>query len=227
MSPPGALWLELFFYLAFTLSLLFFHLAHRGALKYLVGLLVWSALHGLLAYNGFYENTIATPPRFALVLAPSTLLIILALRKKSIDWLELHRDRKWSTLSHSVRIPVELTLWGLFSQGLVPELMTFEGRNFDILAGLSAPIITFLYLRFKLSDRLLLVWNAIGLILVLFILVNGILSAELPFQQFGFDQPNRAVALFPYIWLPAVIVPLVLWTHLSDILLLLRRIKKA
>lgn len=225
MSSGSLIWVELVFYLAFGLSLLFFYLANGRSLKWLVYLLLWSALQGILAYSGFYENTTATPPRFALVLLPTTLFIILGLRKKALDWLALHRQRQWSTLLHSVRIFVELALWGLFMEELVPELMTFEGRNFDILAGITAPLITLLYFRFGLSDRLLLAWNVIGLLLVLFILVNGILSAELPFQQFAFEQPNKAVALFPYIWLPSVIVPLVVWTHLSDILLLNRKIK--
>ena len=77
----------------------------------------------------------------------------------------------------------------------------------------------------KASKKTLLVWNIIGLILVLFILFNGILSSELPFQQFGFEQPNRGINYFPFILLPATIVPIVIWTHLSDIIKLKKEIK--
>jgi len=111
-----------------------------------------------------------------------------------------------------------LLIWSGIQSALAPELMTFEGRNFDILAGITAPIIGLIYLKNIIGKRLLLVWNFLGLCLVLFIFINGVLSAELPFQQFGFDQPNRAITFFPFILLPSVIVPVVIWTHLTDMI---------
>ena len=53
----------------------------------------------------------------------------------------------------------------------------------------------------------------------------GLLSAELPIQQLAFDQPIKAIAFFPYILLPAVVVPLVIYIHLSDIILIRREIR--
>jgi len=120
---------------------------------------------------------------------------------------------------------MEIVLLQLFIHKMIPELMTFEGRNFDIIMGITAPIIGFLYLKKWLRKKGLLVWNIIGLCLILFILLNGLLSAELPFQQFGFEQPNRALAYFPFVLLPATVVPIVIWTHLTDIIKLIREIK--
>jgi len=96
--------------------------------------------------------------------------------------------------------------------------MTFEGRNFDIIMGITAPVIGLLLINRKLNTKVLFVWNIVGLLLVSFILFNGLLSAEVPFQQFAFDQPNRAVAYFPFVLLPATVVPIVIWTHISDII---------
>ena len=67
-------------------------------------------------------------------------------------------------------------------------------------------------------------WNIIGLILVLFIMIIGTLSADIPFQQFGFDQPNRGLQYFPFILLPALIVPLVIYAHITDIIKLKKEI---
>ena len=67
---------------------------------------------------------------------------------------------------------------------------------------------------------MLIAWNSIGLALILFILVNGVLSAELPIQQFAFDQPNRGLNYFPFILLPALLVPMVIWMHISDLIYL-------
>ena len=108
---------------------------------------------------------------------------------------------------------------------MIPELMTFEGRNFDIIAGVSAPVIGILFWKNKISKKILLFWNFAALSLVLFILFNAILSAELPFQQFGFNQPNRAILFFPFILLPATIVPIVIHTHILDIIKLIKEIK--
>ena len=188
-------------------------------------MLVWSIVHSILAYRGFYQDTTSMPPRFGLVLIPGVLFIILGLLPRHHTWLQIHRNPQLSMLLHTVRLPVEIVLWGLFMHQMVPQLMTFEGRNFDILMGITAPIIGALYYRKKIGKRALLAWNIIGLILVVFILVNGLLSAELPFQQFGFEQPNRALSYFPFVLLPALVVPVVIWTHLSDIILLRKELK--
>jgi hypothetical protein len=113
---------------------------------------------------------------------------------------------------------VEIVLFFLFTYKTVPELMTFEGRNFDILSGITAPVIFyFAFIRQQLNRQILLIWNFICLGLLVNIVTNAILSAPFPFQQFAFDQPNIAVLYFPFIWLPCCVVPLVLLSHLAAI----------
>lgn len=96
----------------------------------------------------------------------------------------------------------------------VPELMTFEGGNYDILSGLTAPILAYVVFgKQHVSPRWLLVWNILALGLVINIVVHAVLSAPLPFQQLAFDQPNVGILKLPYIWLPGFIVPVVLFSH--------------
>ena len=177
----------------------------------------WLILQAVLGLGGFYLKTDAVPPRFPFLAAPTLLLIAFLFafyRKGFIDALPL----KVLTLLHIVRIPVEIVLWWLYQSGQVPQLMTFEGRNFDILAGITAPIIAWLAFRGNSVNRpILIVWNIVCLILVSNIVTNAVLSAETPIQQFAFDQPNRAVLYFPYVWLPAIIVPIVLFAHLASL----------
>ena len=68
----------------------------------------------------------------------------------------------------------------------------------------------------------LLIWNFICLGLLINILIIAVLSAQTPIQQLAFDQPNIGVTYFPFVWLPAVIVPIVLYAHLVSIRILLR-----
>jgi hypothetical protein len=182
-------------------------------------------VQSVLAYTGFYEITDSIPPRFGLVLIPSTILIVYGILPKQQKWISEKRDTVLSTLLHTVRLPVEIVLFGLFTHKMIPELMTFEGRNYDILVGITAPIIGWLFVKEKVTKQVLLLWNIVGLCFVLFILINAILSAELPFQQFGFEQPNRGINYFPFVLLPATIVPIVIWTHLTDIFKLRKEIK--
>ena len=87
------------------------------------------------------------------------------------------------TILHIIRVPVEIVLFWLFLQKTIPQLMTFEGRNFDILAGITAPIIYyFVFVKKTLSKKTLLIWNIVCLILLLNIVINALLSA--PFIQY-------------------------------------------
>ena len=191
-------------------------------IKISVGLLIWLLAQYFIASSEFYiNNTDSTPPAFLLAFVPTLFFILILFvtkkGKRFIDSLPLLE----STYLHVVRIPVELILYGLALYKTIPELMTFAGRNYDILAGISAPFIAYFGITKKLLNRrFLIVWNLISMALLLFIIVNAILSAPFSFQQFAFEQPNIAVFYFPYVWLPAFIVPIVLFCHLVSIRLL-------
>jgi|SRR6056297_2895484 len=218
-------WIDLTFIIICLMTLILFHFSNGKPKKLTLLIIIWSIMQSVLANIGFYHITDSIPPRFGLVLIPATLFIIYGLLPKQQRWIFEKRQTKISTFLHSVRLPVEIVLFGLFTYKMIPELMTFEGRNYDIIMGITAPLVGWLYLKQKLSKGVLLIWNIIGLILVLFILFNGILSSELPFQQFGFDQPNRGINYFPFVLLPATIVPIVIWTHITDIVKLRKEIK--
>lgn len=184
----------------------------------LLVLLAWLTLQGFIASSGFYTVTDTLPPRFLLgILPPLAFIFFLFLSPRGhlfIDGLDL----KILTLLHVIRIPVELVLFWLFSYKAVPQLMTFEGRNFDILSGISALLVYYFgFIKKSLDKKFILVWNFIGLALLANIVINAFLSAPFPFQQFAFDQPNIAILYFPFIWLPVLVVPLVLFSHLVAI----------
>lgn len=218
-------WINLLFIVTCIFTIGLFHFSNGNPKKVTLLIIVWSVIHSVLAYIGFYQVTNSIPPRAALVLIPSSLLIIYGVLPKQQRWFTEKREIKVSAFLHSVRLPVEIVLFGLFTNKMIPELMTFEGRNYDILMGITAPIIAWLFIKQKINKKILLVWNIIGLFLVVFILLNGILSVEFPFQQFGFEQPNRGINYFPFILLPATVVPIVIWTHISDIIKLRKEIK--
>ena len=190
-----------------------------------VGLIVWLILQAVLTLNNIYNSNLSSlPPKIMLlgILPPILVIILLFSTSKGrlfVDSMPL----KNITYLNIIRIPVEIVLFWLFINKAIPELMTFEGRNFDMLAGISAPVIAYLvFTKKKLSRKVLLIWNFICLGLLLNIVVNALLSAPSPLQQFAFEQPNIAILNFPFSWLPTFIVPIVLFGHLVSIRQLLR-----
>ncbi len=212
------------FFVATIYSLVVFYFASNKNAKFIIGIILWGALHSLLAYMGFYENTRTVPPRFVLLIFPVMLIIVSSIfSAKMKDWLASFNFKQLMLL-HAVRIPVELVLFWLFAAGYVPELMTFEGRNFDILAGITAPMVVLIaFGNNKISKTLLWVWHVLSIILLANILVNAIFSMPTVLQQFAFDQPNIAVTKFPFLLLPVIIVPLVLISNIAGFIILKRK----
>ena len=96
--------------------------------------------------------------------------------------------------------------------------MTFEGANFDILSGLTAPLVYYFgFVKNKLGKQVLVAWNIACILLLLNVVRNAALSLPERFHQFGFEQPNIAVGYFPFLLLPSCLVPLVLFSNLAAI----------
>lgn len=205
------------------LTLWFFYKASQSKLAVFV-LLGWIALQGIVSESGFYTITDTVPPRFVFLVLPALMLVVYMMLSKPGKHFIDSLDTSWLTYLHVIRIPVEITLYFLFINKLVPELMTFEGTNLDILSGLTAPIIAYFgYTTKKLSKGILLGWNYLCLLLLLNIVVTAVLAAPFPFQQVAFEQPNVGVLYFPFSWLPGFVVPMVLFAHLVSIRQLLKK----
>lgn len=185
----------------------------------LLGFLIafWIFFQAILAQSGLYLD-LSIPPKLVLFGVLPALGLILGyfvfFRRGFIDELPLEH----LTFVHVVRIPVEFVLLWLFRSQVIPQSMTFEGRNFDILAGLTAPIVWWFAFRNEKPNRgVLLVWNFIALLL----LVNIVATAVAAFPAFNPNAAatatNRAVLYFPYVWLPTIVVPIVLFSHLASI----------
>jgi len=211
-------YISLFFGLITLLAVILFYKATQNSKLVLAIIIAWILVQGIIASTGFYTITNSIPPRFLLLVAPPLFLIaFLFITKNGRQFID-SLDIKTLTLLHTLRIAVEIVLLFLFLHKTIPQVMTFEGRNFDIISGLSAPIIYYFgFIRKSLNEKIIIGWNFLCLVLLINIVVTAILSAPFPFQKLAFDQPNVAILYFPFIWLPCFIVPIVLLAHLVSI----------
>ena len=187
-------------------------------------LMVWMFVIALLALNDFYLAFDAMPPRLIFVLLPPIIAIITSLSIQRSRAYLMRIPITTLTYLHIVRVPIEIVLWWLAGSQLLPYLLTFEGINYDILSGVTAPFVAIFMVGLRSKSRIgAILWNFITLGLLVNIVGHAILAAPTPFQLFGFDTPNVAVFYFPFIWLPGFVVPAVLFSHLVSLMKLLAK----
>lgn len=178
----------------------------------------WIIIQSAVAVTGFYTVTDTVPPRFILLVGPPAAVIAMIFFTVRVKKILNGFNNEVITYIHSTRIGAEIVLFLLAEVHFVPKLLTWEGSNFDLLTGLTAPLIGYFGLRKNyLSKSFLLSWNIAGMVLLVNVAYLGIFSAPSPFQRFSFDQPNQLPLYFPFILLPAFLVPLMMFAHLTVI----------
>lgn len=212
------LYIPIVFGITTLLTIWFFYRAAQWNKTVVYVLIAWLVLQAVVALTGFYTETRTVPPRFLFLVAlPVLVIILLFITRKGKEFID-KLDIEFLTLLHVVRVPVEIVLFWLFTYKAIPELMTFEGRNFDIISGITAPLVYYYGFTTKgLSKRMMIIWNFICLGLLFNIVMHAIFAVPTNFQKLAFDQPNIGVLYFPFIWLPCCVVPLVLLAHLVSI----------
>lgn len=202
----------------FLLAIWLFMKAAHYARPVLVIITLWTILQSAAGLANFYSDIHTMTGRFPLLAFPPLifLLVLFATPKGRafIDGLSI----SGLTIFHLIRIPVEIVLFFLFVHHAVPKAMTFEGANFDIFSGLSAPLVYYFgFVKKRLGKPVLIAWNIICILLLLNVVRIAALSLPERFHQFGFEQPNIAVGYFPFLLLPSCLVPLVLFSNLAAI----------
>ena len=180
----------------------------------LVVAVVWMALTWVAADSGVLLQWDATPPPFALlVLAIVGLAATIAFTPygtRLVLGLPL-----WTLIAiQGFRLPLELAMHGMYERGIMPEQMSYSGRNFDIVTGITALIVAALVVAGRGGAMLVRAWNLLGLALLVNVVSIAILSTP-RFAYYGDgERLNVWVTYVPFVWLPAVMVLAALAGHL-------------
>ncbi|HEY7654710.1 MAG TPA: hypothetical protein VIG07_17980 [Methylomirabilota bacterium] len=188
--------------------------AMRGVRVAGLALAGWLALTAALADRGFFEDFYSLPPHMLLAIGPPLLVLLALTFAGRLDALLAALPRSWPVGAQAFRIVVEIVLWRLAVAGVAPEIVTFTGRNVDILVGLSAPAVAyFCFVTRAWPERVAVWWNVAGIVILLNVVVHAQLSAPTRFRVFETEPPTTFIGAMPYIWLPAVLVPLAWLLH--------------
>lgn len=179
---------------------------------------IWIVLLGALSLRGFFAEFLKLPPRIGLaVMLPLPFVLWIARSKKGSTLLKL-LPLHWPIYLQSFRIVVEIALWLAVRHGALPAQMSFEGRNFDIVTGLCAlPVGYYCYTKKSARLWVVLVYNIMGLLLLINVVVIAVLSMPTPLRAFHNDPANTLLAYFPFIYLPGMLVPLAYTLHIFSL----------
>ena len=172
----------------------------------------WVAATGLAAARGVLHFS-----------PPPTMLVLFALIFGAAIALAASRVGKQLAVGlpmaalvgyQSFRVVVELLLHRAYVEGLMPVQMSYSGRNFDIITGVTALALGAGLVRGSPPPWVVLGWNTLGLALLANVVTVAFLSAPTPLRVFMNEPANVWITRAPWVWLPAVMVLAALGGHL-------------
>jgi hypothetical protein len=218
MATPSPLTTGLFSGLVLIVALSIVYALRRaaaGVTATLGILLAYLAIPGALAKAGLLDRYVPLPaPALLLLLALTALTVVVVfspLGRRLAGSIPLGAI----VALQAFRIAVELLLHRLYLEGVVPEQMTYLGRNFDVISGITGLALGVWLLGGRTVPRgTVLAWNILGLLLLANIVLVAVLSTPVPFRRFVQGPPNLLPSVFPYVWLPSFLVQVALGSHL-------------
>lgn len=179
-------------------------------------ILITLLIQSILAFNGFFHN-FELPPRLLIGVLP--VLAIFLISGFSFEVFQILREFG----SHRLvffqvwRFLPEVLILLLIREGLLSEIMSIRGQNFDLLVPASAPILYLAIRRNAISGNWIILWNGISIAVLSLTVFTGVMSAPFPFQFFHTNPSNEIMTLFPVSYLPLFMVPLAFSSHILGI----------
>jgi len=181
-------------------------------------LLLWPVYVGILSSSDFFLDP-SLPPRIPLCLVLPCFIMIAffflsGFYRNLINVIQL----SWLIYFQTFRIALELLLFGLFMEHMLPWSITLEAYNFDIGIGITAPIIGFLVARGRLYRWAVIGWNVLGLltILALAIIINTYAYRPWLFNETT-TMLGKGFGTFPYTYFASCFLPSAVFIHIFAI----------
>jgi hypothetical protein len=187
--------------------------------KAAIVLVLWLIYISLVSFTGIL--TVASfPPRIPLFfIIPAFSFMAYFFASGKFKPIIAAMPASWLVYFQSFRIIVELLLWRLFVEGLLPRSATFEGYNYEIVIGITALLVGYFgYTKPKLPALLIALWNVAGLItlaIVVFIFISHAYAPSLWADTANFSM--ESFGSFPYTLLAGFLMPLAVFMHVFSL----------
>lgn len=196
--------------------------------RYIIFSVAWITYVCIMAGSDFLADFSLPPKMVVFIVMPALLMVAVFFSMKKAATIISSYPIALLVYYQSFRIIVELLLWGLYKEGVGPDLVTFEGCNFDILAGFTAPIIAYLaYSKKVLSHRAVIAWNIAGLLLLVNVVTIFITLVVKP-TLWGYTEVpiSYDFTRVPYIFVAGMFMPTAVFMHVFSIRKSLQEIRK-
>ncbi len=185
--------------------------------KAALSLICWVVYISAISVTGIFENS-SLPPRIPLLLVlPAFVFFIYFFTNKDFKPVIDNTPHSWPVYFQSFRVLVELLIYWAFLKGILPVSATFDGYNFDIVIGLTAPLIAYLtFARGKVSKPLFILWNVAGLSTLL-IVVSILMRHAYFVENERLSILHGGLGSFPYTFLAGLFMPLAVFMHIFSL----------
>lgn len=182
-----------------------------------LAMLLWLVSVSTLSLSGWTSEWDSFPPRVPILLVIATATYVLV-SSSQVAKVTLAVTPMWlPILFQTMRTGVEIALWQMFREGSVPVQFTVEGRNFDMVIGLSAPLVALGTGRKWFGPKTLVVWNFVGLALLANAILTAATSSPGPQHLNWPGEPFTSIATWPLIWLPTFLAPTAIFLHVVSL----------
>lgn len=191
--------------------------AARRAIGLTGGVLAaWFATALLLARAGLFQAVVdgpLPPPIVYAINLPILIGIAWVLSSRAFGRVLIAVPQHWL-----IGVQVYRVLGVIFvvshAHGLLPGVFAIPAGYGDILVGLMAAIVAYLYAKKGLQARRTVVgWNVLGIADLLMAVTLGFLSSPGPFQTLSLEAPNEMIGAYPLVMIPIFAVPLSIILH--------------
>jgi hypothetical protein len=168
-------------------------------------LVFWLGL--ILAAGTFIHKPFPTWLFALFALLPFLSLAVMGIVPISQNFMRSLKDEQLHHL-HLWRVPFAFVLLWFYQSNVLPLELTFEGINYDIIIGLTAPVVGSLAFSQKmLNKEIVLGWNAIGIVLLI------ISTTLLLFDLEENVKSKAAFSQFPYLFAFGFLYPASFYAH--------------
>lgn len=183
--------------------------------NFLITISIWVVYVIIMSASGLL-NSLSLPPRAPVfIILPAFTIVFITTSRSIFKQLLSTLSKSSLVYIQSFRILVELLIYGAFLDGAFPQRVTFEGLNYDILVGISALPIGYLIQKEHIGRKGIITWNILGLLVLS--LTGYAFISSFYFSDFVDLAGEIALVQLPYIFLPAILLPIAIFYHVISI----------